>query len=126
VTAVQHHEGTPKRGYSLPYHSILKETDPDAMSAIDAIVSHVYLRERSLDRATKELISVAVLAAIGASQEHIEGHVANAVRLGVEPVAVLEALELLVTMSGLTAFSRGVVAWNKACENPRATSPDSP
>ncbi|MGH2826717.1 MAG: carboxymuconolactone decarboxylase family protein [Actinomycetota bacterium] len=100
-----------KRGYVLDYHKVLTNQDFDFMKAANDLIEAAYLRERVLDRKTKELIFVATLTAMRASKNHIEGHVRVALETGATPEEILQAIEIVMPEAGVVAFQAGVEAW---------------
>jgi 4-carboxymuconolactone decarboxylase len=70
-----------------------------------------YTGPRLLDRKTKELLQVAVEAALRADIDQIRAHVRLALREGATPREILEALEAVIMPMGGLAFRRGVQAW---------------
>ena len=55
-----------KRGYVLDYHKALVQQDFEVMKKANDLVDAAYLKERSLDRKTKELIFVVSLVVMRA------------------------------------------------------------
>ncbi|MGH2702393.1 MAG: carboxymuconolactone decarboxylase family protein [Actinomycetota bacterium] len=100
-----------KRGYVLDYHKVLTNQDFDFMKAANDLIEAAYLRERVLDRKTKELIFVATLTAMRASKNHIESHVRVALKTGATPEEILQAIEIVMPEAGVVAFQAGVEAW---------------
>jgi 4-carboxymuconolactone decarboxylase len=100
-----------KRGYVLDYHKVLTKHDFDFMRAANDLIEAAYLRERVLDRKTKELIFVATLTAMRASKGHIEGHVRVALESGASPEEILQAIEIVLPEAGVVAFQAGLEAW---------------
>ena len=52
------------RGYTLEMHGIMAAADPDWVEKYNAFIEATYTGERTLDRKTKELLQVAVEAAL--------------------------------------------------------------
>lgn len=100
-----------RRGYVLSYHKKLAEADFEVLRAANGMVEAAYLRERSLDRRTKELIFIATLIVIRATRKHIQSHIRVALDLGVTPIEVLEAIEITLPEAGVVAFQEGFEAW---------------
>src|SRR5918993_2679171 len=100
-----------KRGYVLDYHKVMTEHDFDVLQAANGLVDAAYLRERRLDRKTKELIFVASLTAMRASRAHIQSHIRVALDLGLSKEEILEAIEISLPEAGVVAFQEGVEAW---------------
>ena len=102
-----------KRGYVLEYHKVLAKQDFDTLEKTDALVDAVYLRQRLLDRKTKELLFVATLAAMRAGKGHIQSHIRAAIDHGAAPQEVLEAIEIVLPEAGVVAFQAGFEAWRE-------------
>lgn len=101
------------RGYTLPLHTVLAAEDPEVLAAYERMMSALYLKKRRLDGRTKELIYVAVLVAIGASEEHVRAHVERAQREGATADDVLETVELLIPAAGVARASVGLDVWRR-------------
>lgn len=100
-----------KRGYVLDYHKIMAKQDFDVLAAANELVARTYLSERTLDRATKELIFITSLTVMRASKGHIQSHISVALDLGVDPRQILEAIEIALPEAGIVAFQTGFSAW---------------
>ena len=71
-----------KRGYVLDYHKVMTHYDFDVLQAANGLVEAAYLKERRLDRKTKELIFIVSLTVMRASKGHIQSHIRVALDLG--------------------------------------------
>ena len=87
-----------KRGYVLDYHKVMAAQDYDVLQATNGLVNAAYLKERRLDRKTKELI---------------QSHIRVALDLGVSKEKILEAIEISLPEAGLVAFQEGFEAWRE-------------
>jgi 4-carboxymuconolactone decarboxylase len=99
------------RGYVLPYHKLMAASDVDALMAINELVDSVYLRERTLDRRTKELLFIVSLTVMRAPKFHLQSHIRVALDIGVSPQEILEAIEIALPEAGVVAFQEGFEAW---------------
>ena len=99
------------RGYSLEMHRIMAEADLEWAKKYNEFIEATYTGQRLLDRKTKELLQVAVEAALRADVEQIQAHVRVALREGATPREILEALQAVIMPMGALAFRRGVQAW---------------
>ncbi len=99
------------RGYVLDYHKIMARNDYEVLQAANNLVHAAYLKERQLDRRTKELLFILSLTVMRAPKEHIAGHIRVALDLGVTPGEILEAIEIALPEAGVVAFQAGVEAW---------------
>ena len=100
-----------ERGYSLEMHRILAEADLEWVKKYNAFIEATYTGQRLLDRKTKELLQVAVEAALRADVDQIQAHIRVALREGATPQEILEALQTVIMPMGGLAFRRGVQAW---------------
>lgn len=101
------------RGYVLDYHKVMAKHDFPVLQAANELVSAAYLRERTLDRRTKELIFIVSLTVMRASKGHIQSHVRVALDLGVSAQEILEAIEIALPEAGVVAFQTGFEAWRE-------------
>ena len=99
------------RGYTLEMHGIMAAADPAWVEKYNAFIEATYTGERTLDRKTKELLQVAVEAALRADVDQIAAHIRVALREGATPTEVLEALQCVAMPMGGLAFRRGLQAW---------------
>ena len=67
------------RGYSLEMHRIMAEVDMDWVTAYNQFIDATYTGQRLLDRKTKELLQVAVEAALKADVDQIQAHIRVAI-----------------------------------------------
>ena len=100
-----------KRGYVLDYHKVMAAQDYDVLQATNGLVDAAYLKERRLDRKTKELIFIVSLTVMRASKGHIASHVKVALDLGLSKEEILEAIEISLPEAGIVAFQTGFDAW---------------
>ncbi|MEU6225254.1 carboxymuconolactone decarboxylase family protein [Streptomyces sp. NPDC047042] len=101
------------RGYVLDYHKVMAKQDFDVLTAANNLVSSAYLKQRKLDRATKELIFIVSLTVMRASKGHIQTHIRVALDLGLSPGEILEAIEIALPEAGIVAFQTGFDAWRE-------------
>jgi 4-carboxymuconolactone decarboxylase len=102
-----------KRGYVLDYHKVMTKYDFEVLQAANGLVEAAYLKERTLDRKTKELIFIASLTAMRASKGHIQSHIRVALDIGVSEQEILEAIEIALPEAGVVAFQEGFEAWRE-------------
>lgn len=100
-----------KRGYVLDYHKVLAANDFEVMQAANHVVSAAYLKERTLDRKTKELLFITALTVSRAPKGHLQSHIRVGLDLGLTPQEMLEAIEIALPEAGIVAFQTGVEAW---------------
>ena len=99
------------RGYTLDFHRVMAAADFEWLQKYNQFIEATYTGQRTLDRKTKELLQVAVEAALRADVSQIQEHVRLALENGATPTEVLEALEAVIAPMGALAFRRGLQAW---------------
>jgi 4-carboxymuconolactone decarboxylase len=102
-----------KRGYVLKFHKVMAKQDFGALQATNNLVEAAYLKERRLDRKTKELIFIVSLTVMRASKGHIASHIRVALDLGLSKEEILEAMEIAIPEAGIVAFQTGFEAWHE-------------
>jgi 4-carboxymuconolactone decarboxylase len=102
-----------RRGYVLDYHKVMARQDWDVLVATNDLVDACYLRERTLDRKTKELLFVLSLVVLRAGKEHIKSHIRVALEVGASAQEILEAIEIALPEAGVVAFQHGFECWNE-------------
>lgn len=102
-----------KRGYVLDYHKVMAAHDYEVLKAANGIVDAAYLKERTLDRKTKELIFTVSLTVMRASKGHIKSHINAALEAGATEREVLEAIEIAIPEAGIVALQTGFDAWRE-------------
>lgn len=105
-----------RRGYVLDYHRVMAHHDFEVLLAVDQLVQAAYLKDRRLDRRTKELIFITSLTVMRASKSHIQAHIRVALEIGVTPAEILEAIEIALPEAGVVAFQAGFEAWAECVE----------
>lgn len=102
-----------ERGYVLDYHKVMANYDFDVLQAANGLVDAAYLKERRLDRKTKELLFITSLTVMRASKGHIQSHIRVALDLGLSKEEILEAIEISLPEAGIVAFQQGFEAWRE-------------
>jgi 4-carboxymuconolactone decarboxylase len=102
-----------RRGYVLDYHKVMAANDFPVLQAADRLVSAAYLSQRSLSRATKELLFILSLTVMRADPAHIASHIRVALKEGVTPQEILEAIEIALPEAGVVAFQHGFDVWRE-------------
>ena len=100
-----------KRGYVLDFHKVMAKQDFETLRATNGLVEAAYLKQRRLDRKTKELIFIVSLTVMRASKGHIMSHIRVALDLGLSKEEILEAIEISLPEAGVVAFQTGFDAW---------------
>lgn len=99
--------GAPERAFE----PILRRHDAPIQALIERMSHSVYLRPRTLDARTKELITIVTMTALKVPDYLLKAHIRRALEVGVSKEEVLEALELIITVTGLPVFEHGLMAW---------------
>jgi 4-carboxymuconolactone decarboxylase len=102
-----------RRGYVLEYHKVMAAHDYPVLQAADDLVAAAYLSQRRLDRPTKELLFILSLTVLRADKAHIQSHIKVALKLGLTPQEILEAIEIALPEAGVVAFQHGFEAWRE-------------
>jgi 4-carboxymuconolactone decarboxylase len=100
-----------KRGYVLDYHKVMAAADLPVLEAANNLVNAAYLRQRRLDRRTKELLFILSLTVMRAPMAQLRSHIQVALDLGLAPQEILEAIEIALPEAGVVAFQWGLEAW---------------
>ncbi len=100
------------RGYTLEMHRIMAEVDMEWVTNYNQFIEATYTGQRLLDRKTKELLQVAVEAALRADVDQIQAHIRVALQEGATPMEVLEAMQCVIMPMGALAYRRGLQAWS--------------
>jgi 4-carboxymuconolactone decarboxylase len=107
-----------RRGYVLDYHRVMAANDLPVLKAADALVQAAYLSRRRLDPATKELLFILSLTVLRSDKAHIQSHIRVALKLGLTPTEILEAIEIALPEAGVVAFQHGFDAWREVVDPP--------
>src|SRR5215212_9700498 len=102
-----------KRGYVLDYHKVMAAQDFEVLQAANDLIEAAYLKERRLDRKTKELLFIVSLTVMRASKSHIASHIRVALDHGLSEEEILEAMEIAIPEAGIVAFQTGFEAWRE-------------
>jgi alkylhydroperoxidase/carboxymuconolactone decarboxylase family protein YurZ len=100
-----------KRGYVLDYHKIMANNDFSTLQAANNMIDAAYMKQRTLDRKTKEFIFIVSLIVLRAPKPQIQSHIKVALSLGATPSEILEAIEISLPEAGVVAFQTGVEIW---------------
>lgn len=105
-----------QRGYVLDYHKALVQQDFEVMKKANELVEAAYLKERTLERKTKELIFVVSLVVMRAPKAHIQSHIRAALNHGATEEEILEAIEISLPEAGVVVFQEGFEAWREVVD----------
>lgn len=101
------------RGYAQDYQKICVEQDFDMIVKANDLTQHILMKDRTLDRKTKELIFIAGLTLLRAPVWQIKQHIEVAVTLGATQQMILEVIELTILGGGFVVFQHGLLAWTE-------------
>lgn len=100
-----------RRGYVLDYHKVMAAADFPVLQVANQLVNAAYLKQRTLDRKTKELLFILSLTVMRAPLPQLRSHIQVGLDLGLTPQEILEAIEISLPEAGVVAFQHGVEAW---------------
>ena len=112
-----------QRGFVHELHKVLVAEDFEFIKKYNELSEIAYTKPRLLDRRTKELIFVAILATQLSSIDHIKMHIEAAMKAGATKEEILQTLELTFIPAGGVSFMRGFDAW-KEVVSPQKIEPD--
>jgi len=92
---------------------------------MNGVATECYLRQRRLDRKTKELLFIVSMTALKLPQRMIQNHVKLALDAGVSAEEILEAIETVLPEAGIPTMSHGLEAWAEVVGARRA-EPSAP
>lgn len=95
------------RGYTLPFHEVLAETNPDFLKRYGQLASYVLFGDeegRALDLKTRFLVLVGITTAVKGDREGVEFAAAHALRNGATWTEIYEAAFLAALPAGVPAF----------------------
>jgi alkylhydroperoxidase/carboxymuconolactone decarboxylase family protein YurZ len=98
-----------KRGYLYPWQEYMAEHDAEFLSRYEELWDSIGARATHLTAETKQLILVGVVAS-RLDDVAMRTQIARALRMGISPDAVLEALQVAYLPSGALTLVHGVKA----------------
>lgn len=104
------------RGSVSEFHSVMAKQDFEVLQATDSLTRTAILQERRLEKTTKELLFIVTLVALRGAADDIRMHMRFALGMGVEPLTILEALEMLIPLGGVVLFKEGFELWREVTE----------
>lgn len=107
------------RGYTLPLHEILAETNPEFLRRYGELASFVLFgpgENRALDLKTRFLVLVGITTAVKGDREGIEWASARAIQNGATWQEVYEAAFLAGLPAGIPAFEGACRAFKEMAE----------
>lgn len=101
------------RGSVPEFHAVMAKQDFDVLQATDNLTRTAVLQQRTLDPRSKELVFIVCLVALRGSPDDIRMHLRLALGMGIEPLEILEALEILIPLAGVVLFKEGLTLWQE-------------
>lgn len=101
------------RGFHLGVHEIMSAADPEYMTHYQRWLEFANIKERHLDKKTKQIIHVAVDIARNANPDHIKAHMIAGVKAGVSEEEYFEVATLGFILGGTTSLLLGMEAWRR-------------
>ena len=102
-----------KRGFHLGVHEIMNEADTEYMQHYQRWLEFANIKERHLDRKTKQIVHVAVDIARNAHPDHICAHMISGVKAGVTEEEFFEVATLGFILGGTPSLLLGMEAWRR-------------
>ena len=95
----------------MAFEPVLKKLDPAVLELIRRYPGAVYEKERTLDAKTKALIGVVMMTTLKVPNYQLKAQIGAALQIGVTEQEVLEAIQMIITVTGLPTFEYGLMAW---------------
>ncbi len=102
--------------YDAPLNS-LQEIAPDLARLTVEFGYGEIMSRKGLDLQTRQLCTVAALAAMANAQPQLRYHIAGALNVGCEPSSIIEAILLSAVYAGFPATGNGVFAAKEVFQN---------
>lgn len=101
------------RGFVLDFHKVMAAHDYETLVATDDLTRATILRDRRLDRPTKELLFIVSLVLLRGDRDDLAAHIRGALAAGLTPRDVLEAMEIVIPLAGVVLFKEGFEVWRE-------------
>ena len=101
------------RGFHLGVHEIMHGADQEYMQHYQRWLEFANIKERHLDKKTKQIVHVAVDIARNANPDHIRAHMVAGVKAGVSEEEFFEVATLGFILGGTTSLLLGMEAWRR-------------
>ena len=102
-----------QRGFHLGVHEIMNEADTEYMQHYQRWLEFANIKERHLDRKTKQIVHVAVDIARNAHPDHIRAHMVAGLKAGVTKEEFFEVASLGFILGGTSSLLLGMEAWRR-------------
>lgn len=98
-----------KRGYLLPYHRLLGESDPGLLAAYDAMYTRLTLDERVLTLEEREVVWIALIAAT--REKYASFHLERGIKAGMTNDSIADAMAIAGACEAFDALHFGCQAF---------------
>ena len=98
-----------KRGYLLPYHRLLGESDPALLAAYDAMYTRLTLDERVLTLEEREVVWIALIAAT--REKYASFHLERGVKAGMTKDTISDSIAIAGACEAFDALHFGCTAF---------------
>jgi 4-carboxymuconolactone decarboxylase len=102
-----------RRGSVSEFHAVMAKQDFEVLQATDGLTRTAILQERMLNARTKELLFIVSLVALRGAPDDIRMHLRIALGMDIDPLEILEALEMLIPLGGVVLFKEGFELWRE-------------
>lgn len=112
-----------RRGKRYPAHAYIAETFPDYVKVLVELDEVIRAKPRRFDEKMHELfhiIALAVEMSNPPNQPHLKQHIKRALKLGLAPEEIAEALMVCVNPCGAKVLTYGVTCMLEAIEEMKA------
>ncbi|MDH4149450.1 MAG: carboxymuconolactone decarboxylase family protein [Betaproteobacteria bacterium] len=112
-----------RRGKRYPAHAYIAETFPDYVKVLLELDEVIRVKPRKFDEKMHELfhiIALAVEMSNPPNQPHLRQHIKKALKLGLTPEEIAEALMVCVNPCGAKVLTYGVTCMLEAIEEMKA------
>lgn len=116
-----------RRGKRYPAHAYIAETFPDYVKVLVELDEVIRAKPRKFDEKMHELfhiIALAVEMSNPPNQPHLRQHIKRALKLGLAPEEIAEALMVCVNPCGAKVLTYGVTCMLEAIEEMKAEAGD--
>lgn len=94
----------------LPMHEFMAKEDPSGLSAYNEFLTSAIYSDGPLDDSVKELVLACICIAFGSAQPVIANHCKRSIAAGMDPKALLQAIEITSCVAATRMMSSGVLS----------------
>src|SRR5690606_19034212 len=107
-----------KRGYLLPYHRLLGESDPELLSTYDALYTRLTLNERVLTLEEREVVWIALIAIT--REKYASFHLERGVKAGMTTETITDSIAIAGACEAFDALHFGYNAFDNWVQKDKA------